>query len=126
MCTFASAEANTYMMQLEQYMVNLKMLHTNMQKTMHYHENFRPQWQPRCVCRPAYVCTLAKACHEAQKNHRNNLNLHQEKPPMVIICVNKACCINEPQYKCLQSIMVLQEARSCHFTHVDLPRTVPI
>lgn len=40
---------------------------------------------------------------------------------MVIICINKACCINEPQHKCLQLLMVLLEAWRCYFTNIDLP-----
>jgi len=40
---------------------------------------------------------------------------------MVIIYINKACCINEPQHKCLQPLMVLLEARCCYFTNIDLP-----
>ena len=40
---------------------------------------------------------------------------------MVIIYINKACCINEPQHKCLQPLMVLLEAWRCYFTNIDLP-----
>lgn len=42
---------------------------------------------------------------------------------MVIICINEAGCINEPQNKCLQSLVVLLKAWCCHFTHINLPGT---
>lgn len=48
-------------------------------------------------------------------------NLHHKKLPVVIICINEAGCINEPQNKCLQSLVVLLKAWCCHFTHINLP-----